>query len=332
MQVKVSAPGVNEARLAPPSEAEIPVVCPRDFARLVAAYPGRYHCGVCQSDYPVDDGVLCLLEKNDQFYEGAYQNHVGFLPRDERLRSVWPLWLINSGYPWVVRRQVPKDSLVVELGCAGGVSYFGKRYRMVGCDLSRSSLKRLQGMYAALLQVDAATCIALADQSVDAVVSSYFWEHIPPLLKPRILRECARILKPGGKLIFLYDVETNNPLIRHYKTREPALYRQLFIDGDGHLGYESPADNAQQFRAAGFSAVERRGMEKSFVQSPAAYTKLAEFGGGAPRLFRWAKWLGKKPLFYPYTAITRMVNTVIDPLLPTDWARIELVVCEKAVS
>lgn len=332
MQVKVSSMRVHQTGPAQPAEASIPIICPEDSAPLIAQHPAQYHCTVCHRDYPVEDGVLCLLGQKDEFYEGAYQNHVAFMPRGERLHHVWPLWLINSGYPWVVRRHVPENSLVVELGCAGGVSYFGKRYRMVGCDLSRSSLKKLEKVYAGLLQVDAVSCIALADKSVDAVVSSYFWEHIPPLQKPRILRECARILKPGGKLIFLYDVETNNPVIRHYRAREPMLYRRLFIDGDGHMGYESPTANAEQFRVAGFSIIERRGMEKSFVQSPAAFTKLAEFGGRGPQLFRWAKWLGKKPLFYPYTAVTRVANAVVDPFLPTDWARIELVVCEKAVS
>lgn len=307
-------------------------MCPQDLTELHAQGPDEYHCRVCRRDFPVKDGVLGLLERDDDFYEGAYQNHVAFVPRGERLREAWPLWLINSGYPWLVRRHVPKDSVVVELGCAGGVSYFGKRYRMVGCDLSRSSLAKLKDVYAALLQVDVATCIALADESVDAVVSSYFWEHIPPLQKPRILKECARILKPGGKLIFLYDLETNNPLIKHYKSREPSLYRRLFIDGDGHLGYQTPDENAALFQAAGFCLLERRGMEKTFFQSPAAYTKLAEFGGAASQLFRWAKSLGKKPLFYPYTALMRIVDTLANPLLPRSWARIELVICEKAAS
>lgn len=323
---------VHEVELGARSEPGISIVCPHDRTQLYAERLDRYHCSACHRDFPVRDGVLCLLDRDDHFYEGAYQNHVAFVPRGERLRYAWPLWLINSGYPWRVRRHVPKDGVVVELGCAGGVSYFGKRYRMVGCDLSRSSLKKLKNVYGALLQVDVATCIALADESVDAVVSSYFWEHIPPVQKPRILRECARILKPGGKLIFLYDLETDNPLIRHYKLREPSLYRRLFIDGDGHLGYQTPEENAELFQAAGFAMLERRGMEKTFLQSPAAYTKLAEFGGVASQLFGRAKSLSRKPLFYPYTALMRIVDTIADPLLPKSWARIELVVCEKSAS
>ncbi len=309
--------------------APIPVICPHDRALLRHIEGAGYHCDNCQRQYPVQRGVARLLDRNDEFYEGAYQNQVAFLPKDERPWHVWPLWLINSGYPWMVRRHVAPGSTVVEIGCAGGVRYFGKRYRMIGCDLSRVSLERLETVYTALLQVDATACIALADQSVDAVVSSYFWEHIPPALKPRILSECARILRPGGKIIFLYDVETNNPLIRRYKRKAPELYQQLFLDGDGHLGYQAPDENADLFRAAGFSVLEHHGMEKTWLQSTAAYTKLAAFGRKDRRVFGWTKWLDKKPAFYPYTALMRLVDTVVDPLLPKNWARMDLLVCAK---
>ena len=98
-------------------------------------------CTECGRQYPIRDGVVCTLDHSDDFYEGAYENKVFFLPRNERPWHVWPLWLITSGYLWAVRRFVPPGATVVELGCAGGVRYFGQRYCMVGCDLSLSSLK-----------------------------------------------------------------------------------------------------------------------------------------------------------------------------------------------
>ena len=234
------------------------------------------------SDYP------------DDFYEGAYENKVFFLPHTERPWNVWPLWLINSGYVWTVRRFVPPGATVVELGCAGGVRYFGRRYRMVGCDLSLSSLKKLE-FYERRVQADATLCIPLPDKSVDAVVSSYFWEHITPLVKPKILQECQRILRPGGKVVFLYDVETENPLIRRFKSNNPPLYSKLFIEGDGHLGYQRPVENLAIFEEAGFRVVEHHGMEKTCLLSPSAYNKLAEFGNNGGRLMKWASRLGQQP-------------------------------------
>lgn len=306
----------------------VSIICPQDKSLLYVKEPNLYQCPACFRDYPVEDGVLRLIDKNDKFYEGAYENQVKFLPKSERIWDIWPLWLINSGYPWTVRRFVPRGATVVELGCAGGVKYFGRRYHMVGCDLSLSSLKLLD-MYEQKVQSDAAACIPLPDNSADAVVSSYFWEHIPPHVKPDMLSECQRILKPGGKIIFLYDVETENPLIKYYKDRNKTLYEKLFIEGDGHFGYQHPTENIAMFEASGFQVLEHKGLEKTCIQSPSAYNKLAKVDGPVRNLFQLARYLGKRPWFYPYTALIRIVDTILCPFLPEKWARIDLVVCEK---
>lgn len=303
------------------------LICPHDRQPLSDIKSG-FSCAACGRQYPLTDGVVCTLAHPDDFYEGVYENQVRFLPRNDKLWHAWPLWLINSGYSWTVRRIVPPGATIVELGCAGGVRYFGRRYRMVGCDLSLSSLKKLE-FYERKIQADAAVCIPLPDNSVDAVVSSYFWEHIPPEVKPRILSEINRVLRPEGKLIFLYDVETQNPLIQRYKKKDQALYERLFITGDGHRGYQRPIENLNLFEEAGFRVVEHKGMEKTWLQSPSAYTKLAQFGTAGGCLLALASRLGKKPLFYPYTALMRIIDTLICPWLPADWARIDLVVCEK---
>lgn len=305
----------------------LPLICPHDRQYLSESEFGL-SCAECGRQYPIQDEVVCTLDGPDDFYEGAYENQVRFLPRSEKPWHAWPLWLINSGYLWVARRFVPPGATVVELGCAGGVRYFGRRYRMVGCDLSFSSLKNLT-FYERKVQADAAACIPLPDKSVDAVVSSYFWEHIPPSVKPNILRECQRILRPGGKVIFLYDVETENPLIRRYKRNNRPLYNKLFIEGDGHLGYQRPAENLAIFEEAGFRVIEHQGMEKTWLQSPSAYTKLVQFGNSRNRLLAWASRLGQQPFFYPYTLLMRLTDALIGPWLPVDWARVDMVVCTK---
>jgi SAM-dependent methyltransferase len=306
----------------------VSLICPSCRTNLDESALDRCSCSGCGRSYPIEDGVVRLLERTYEFYEGVYQNQVHFVPRSEKVWHVWPLWLIHSGYPWAVRQFVPAGSVVVELGCAGGVRYFGQRYSMVGCDVSFSSLKQLAG-YERRVQSDASTCIPLPDGSVDAVVSAYFWEHIPPAVKPAILQECRRILRPGGKIVFLYDVETDNPLIRKYKEQDRSLYEKLFIEGDGHVGYERPSDNMGAFEAAGFRIIDHRGKEKTFLQSPAAYIKLAQFYGPGRRVFEAAKTLGKSPWFYPYTALLRLVDEMVCPLLDDTWARIDMVVCQK---
>ena len=306
----------------------ISLICPVCRGKLDESKSDRCTCTGCGRIYPIEDRVLRLLERTDEFYEGVYQNHLKFVPRSESLLHAWPLWLMHNGYPWAVRKYVPERSVVVELGCAGGVAYFGKRYEMIGCDVSFSSLRHLPG-YKRSLQADASVCIPLQDGSVDAVVSAYFWEHIPPAVKPAILRECHRILKPGGKIVFLYDVETDNPLIDKYKKRNRHLYDKLFIEGDGHVGYEPPRDNVATFESSGFRILEHSGKEKTFVQSPAVFTKLAEFGGMSTPIFERAKMLGKKPWFYPYTGLVRIVDEMVCPFLDESWARIDMLIAEK---
>ena len=307
--------------------ATVTLICPHDRSLLLESEFGC-SCAACGRQYPVENGVLRTLECPDTFYEGAYENQTHFLPHGDEPWYVWPLWFINGGYLWTVRRFVPPGATVVELGCAGGVRYFGQRYRMVGCDVSRSSLMKAE-FYERRLQADATMCIPLPDGSADAVVCSYFWEHISPSVKPEILRECQRILRPGGKLIFLYDVETGNPLIQHYRHDDRVLYEKLFIEGDAHLGYQRPKENLATFEQAGFGVIRHQGLEKTWLQSPSAYTKLAQFKTGWPRLLAWASQLGQQPFFYPYTALVRIVDALICPWLPSDWARIDLVVCEK---
>ncbi len=306
-----------------------PVLCPGDRTVLRARGAATLHCPTCNLEYPLERGVVRLLATADPFYEDTYHNHTAYLPRGEAPWQVWPLWLINSGYLWAVRRHVPAGQCVVELGCAGGISYFGQRYQMIGCDVSASSLEALARVYTTLLQVDALHNIPLPDGSVDAVVSSYFWEHVPPARKLALARECARVLRPGGKLVFLYDVETRNPLIERYKRRDPAAYQKLFLEGDGHVGYETPRANRSTFEAAGLTVLQHHGLEKTPLQPASVYDKLAAFGGRLAPLFSLGRALGQSPLFYPYTALLRALDTAVAPRLPERWARIALVVCEK---
>lgn len=303
------------------------LICPNDSSLLEETCAGVFRCPSCIASYANLDGVVQFLHEQDDFYEGAYLNKVAFKPRSERLWHAWPLWLISNGFLWTVRKHVPAGATVVELGCASGVDYFAARYKMIGCDVSLSSLKRLA--YQHRIQADASQCIPLQDNSVDAVISSYFWEHMPPDIKPAILKECNRVLRPGGKIIFLYDVETQNPLMARYKKVNPELYKQLFIDGDGHLGYQTPAENARIFQSQGFQIADHRGMEKTFVQSASAYEKLRKFDDWPATLFYMFYLAGRTRLFYFYTVFVRLIDVTICRLLPNSWARIEISVCEK---
>ncbi|HMA21702.1 MAG TPA: class I SAM-dependent methyltransferase [Gemmatimonadaceae bacterium] len=272
-----------------------------------------------------------FLDTQDSFYEGAYLNQVHFLPASESWYRVWPVWLINNGYLWRVRNNVPAGATVLELGCAGGVAYFARRYTMIGLDLSLASLESASGLYDTLIQADAAKAIPVADESVDAVTSSFFWEHIPPAVKTNILAEVRRILKPGGKLIFLYDVETHNPLMSALRNRSPELYDAEFIERDGHLGYEEPGDNIETFESAGFKVIEQVGLERTPLQSTTVYGKMKKW----PKPFSALGGLlhrieSTRAGFFAYIGLLRALDETVGKLLPERWSRMALTVCEKA--
>jgi SAM-dependent methyltransferase len=276
----------------------------------------------------VERGVARFLEHVDPFYEGRYQYTVRYVPRRDTAPWSWPLWLINSGYVWAIRRHVPAGAVLLEVGCASGVAYLARRYRVIGLDLSLSSLARVAELYAACLQADITVRIPLPDASVDAVASSFVWEHVSPALKPRALGELHRVLRPGGKLVFLYDVECDNPIYRRMRRADPRLYREILIDREGHLGWQSPEENARLFRENGFRRLSERGKEKLLI-GPSMYDKVQHWGGGLARLSRVGLRFRGSRFFHLYNAATRVLDETLGRGLPHSWSRVVVAVWEK---
>jgi SAM-dependent methyltransferase len=304
----------------------IDLQCPQDRARL--SREGEvFACPACGRRFPIDRGVVRFLPETDAFYEGRYLYTPGYVPRRDAAPFAWPLWLMNSGYVWAVRRRLPAGATVLEMGCAGGLAYFARRYRVIGLDLSFASLANVAPLYEACLQADAGA-IPLPDASVDGIISSYVWEHIPPGEKGAVLAECARVLRPDGALVFLYDVESRNPLYRRMKERDPALYREVLIEREGHYGWQTPAENREIFEAHGFRVRRDLGQEKLLI-SPAMYDKVQNWPGGLRRVAQMGLRFRNGRAFHAYNAGLRLFDETLGRLLPDSWSRVRVAVCEK---
>jgi predicted SAM-dependent methyltransferase len=83
-----------------------------------------------------------------------------------------------------------------------------------------------------ILWQDASRRLSYADASVDRVYSSHFLEHVPYPKAQRIVRECFRVLKPGG--IFRLVVPDLLHYAREYVRRSDSLLSMGSADRAAH--------------------------------------------------------------------------------------------------
>jgi SAM-dependent methyltransferase len=100
----------------------------------------------------------------------------------------------------------------------------------------------------------------LPDRSVDCITSTFTLEHVPPAEIPPLLRECRRLLRPGGVASFLIDYQD------HYSYTDTKLSRYHFLRFPDRVWHwvNPPAhfqnrlrhrDYLELFRAAGLEVV-----------------------------------------------------------------------------
>lgn len=309
--------------VAPP-----PFLCCPEHHEPLAARADALACPVCGDVGRTEGSIVSFLKAPDYFYEGKYNNRTRFVPKDDGFLATLPLRVVLQDYPTAVAREVAPGSTVVEIGCAGGIAWFGRRYRMVGLDLSRTALDLAAQDYVCAIQGDA-LAMPIAAESVDAVISSCLFEHFDAEGKAKLLSECRRVLKPGGKVVFLYDIETSNPVIKAYRAEKPDLYKTLFLDGDGHIGYETIGTNRAHFKHAGLEITRERFHERTPALANSAWKKLSEWGGARGALARIGDALTSGPARLPGLAMIAMIDTTLARLCPADWARCVTTIARK---
>jgi ubiquinone/menaquinone biosynthesis C-methylase UbiE len=303
--------------------------CPTCFNSSNIVTNTVIQCASCKKKYIINDTVVKIDNIEDEFYEGKYKGSIKFIPKEGSFLSKVILWIINSGYLWYTSKNSKKRDTILELGCGGGVSFFGSAYKTIGMDLSLSSMKDIGINYSYFLKSNIYNKLPLKSSSMDLVVSSFFWEHIELSEKENCLKEIHRVLKPNGKVVFLFDVETKNPLINYCKKKNAKKYNDLFIDGDKHIGYESILENNRRFKNQGFKITTLLGCEKTFFQSWSTFNKLSKFNNVSEFFYKLFSIRYLNFLYYPYTFFLRLVDETIGKILPINWSRTVLVVLDK---
>ncbi|MCZ7645475.1 MAG: class I SAM-dependent methyltransferase [Planctomycetota bacterium] len=114
---------------------------------------------------------------------------------------------------------------ILDVGCGDGVAIellAGAGHRLYGYDLAYrkdEAERRLKGFFGAdydsrIRFVTSGTTIPFADESFDVLFANQVFEHVMHL--DALLKECARVLRPGGALIALFPFATY-PLEGHVK-------------------------------------------------------------------------------------------------------------------
>jgi ubiquinone/menaquinone biosynthesis C-methylase UbiE len=197
--------------------------------------------------------------------------------------NFYDLWVLPPVLDLVMRqRQLEKyrravvagaSGRVLEVGVGSGLNFplYGKQVEIVfGIDPSPRLLAIARrraaaaGIHAALL-LGSATAIPLADNTVDTVVMTWTLCSIPDPLTA--LREMRRVLKAGGKLLFVEHGLSPEPGVERWQHRLTPLWRH--IAGGCHL--DRKVDDL--IHSAGFDLTELR---TEYAPGPRAMTYMYE--------------------------------------------------------
>jgi len=171
------------------------------------------------------------------------------------------------------------EGCVLEVGIGSGLNlpFYGRKVkRLLGLEpsprlLSRARQKTRELPYTAELMEGSAEALRLEDRSIDTVVMTWTLCTIPDA--PLALNEIRRVLKPGGKLLFVEHGRAPDAGVRRWQDRLTPLWKK--IGGGCHLNRPI----AKLIEGAGF-AIDR--LETGYIPGPKPMTFMYT-GNAKPR-------------------------------------------------
>jgi SAM-dependent methyltransferase len=147
------------------------------------------------------------------FYKETTRPYLDDAATDDQLRS------FRYIRPWF--GSLP----VLDLGCAKGAYLRQFAPGSIGVDVSRPNLEHCRGLGLQVMAADLNSKLPFASESFPAILCSHVLEHVDAPID--LLRECNRVLSPGGTLVLGLPIENSivNRLRRH----------RYFYQHPGHL-------------------------------------------------------------------------------------------------
>lgn len=164
----------------------------------------------------------------DYYLQNFHYQSGGWLTDDSAARYDTQVEVLFKGSANAMRRQVlpqlheifagrdQRTLKLTDIGCGTGrfldfVKQAWPRLPVLGLDLSdaylRHARRHLKRWSWVRVAVGKAEAMPLADNSQDAVTSIFTMHELPPEIRRAVIRECARVLKPGGRLILMDSLQ-----------------------------------------------------------------------------------------------------------------------------
>lgn len=282
-------------------------------------------CERCGFHFGLNDGVL-QCGSGDEFYDehGFTRTGKNF---EDNLFGRLSLYYARQHHLYYISKLVPRDSALIELGCGGGSRFLASQYEILGVELSSTSTRQITGIYESVIQ-SSAISIPVADQSADAIVSSFLLEHLDEANAFLVIQEMYRVLKPNGVMIHYFDLDSNGPFFQWAKKQ--LWYQDIFIDSRGHIGLRSFKEWEEIFTKVGFKIEKKKFSCKTWLQDLSIWASLDNPSvKGKPKLFgKFAALVSRK-----FGRIGQVLFTIMDDCIenvfPDCWAAKVILVLRK---
>jgi len=198
---------------------------------------------------------------------GLYQDHI--LPR------LIHLAMRQRNLAAYRARLIPAaQGRVLEIGIGSGLNlpYYGAAVeQIIGLDpspkllaMAREAARRRTSIPLELIE-NSAEAIPLYNRSIDTIVTTWTMCSIPDI--QRALGEIRRVLKPGGRLLFVEHGRSPDPSVRRWQDRLTPVWRR--VGGGCHLNRAI----GELIEGAGFR-IER--IETGYMRGPKPMTFMYE--------------------------------------------------------
>jgi SAM-dependent methyltransferase len=201
-------------------------------ARIVYRYPNMAVVGANKRTAPAPSRPMRLIRDGrpvdaEQLRDETFPSIRAIYARQKAAEDVDPKQVVQRGYDRIAERylawaekdtsglrqryadellrELPQGAAVLELGCGAGVPVtraLSRRFEVTGVDLSarQIALAREHVPQTRLIQADIAD-LDLPPGSYDGVAAFYVLFHVPREQQPKLLRNIASWLRPGGLLV-----------------------------------------------------------------------------------------------------------------------------------